>query len=104
MSKSASIDRVLAEVDRTADEIVAFAADLVRIPTINPPGDLYRECAEVIGTQLARGGFDVEYITATGRSEHTTTHPRVNVVGTRAGERPRPVIHLNGHFDVVPAG
>lgn len=104
MSKSASIDRVLEEVDRTADEIVAFAADLVRIPTINPPGDAYRECAEFIGGQLARCGFEIEYITADGRPEHTSTHPRVNVVGTRAGERPRPVIHLNGHFDVVPPG
>lgn len=104
MSKSASIDRVLEEVDRTADESVAFASDLVRIPTINPPGDAYRECAELIGAQLARCGFEIEYLTADGRPEHTATHPRVNVVGTRAGERPRPVIHLNGHFDVVPAG
>ena len=34
-----SIERILAEVDRAADEIVQFTADLVRIPTVNPPGD-----------------------------------------------------------------
>src|SRR5690606_12180743 len=27
-----------------------------------------------------------------------------NVVGTRPGRLPRPTVHLNGHFDVVPAG
>jgi succinyl-diaminopimelate desuccinylase len=28
----------------------------------------------------------------------------VNVVGLRAGRQPRPLVHFNGHFDVVPAG
>src|SRR6185295_3724778 len=49
-------------------------------------------------------GFDVEYFEADGRPEHTATHPRVNVVGRRVGAAPRPAVHLNGHFDVVPAG
>src|SRR4029079_1879246 len=35
---------------------------------------------------------------------HTTRHPRVNVVGHRSGRAARPLVHLNGHFDVVPAG
>ena len=51
-----------------------------------------------------RCGFDVEYIAADGRPEHTARHPRVNVVGARRGRAPRPLVHLNGHFDVVPAG
>src|ERR687887_35666 len=37
---AADTDRILAEVDRAADEIVAFTSDLVRIPTVNPPGDM----------------------------------------------------------------
>ena len=36
------VDRVLAEVESATDEIVAFAADLVRVPTLNPPGEAYR--------------------------------------------------------------
>ena len=35
------IDRIANEVDRATDEIVQFTRDLVRIPTINPPGDEY---------------------------------------------------------------
>ena len=35
------VDRVLAEVESATDEIVAFAGDLVRVPTLNPPGEAY---------------------------------------------------------------
>jgi succinyl-diaminopimelate desuccinylase len=104
MSSGSARDRVLAAVEASADEIVAFTSELVRIPTINPPGEAYPECASAIGTQLEACGFDVEYFEADGRPEHTETHPRVNVVGRRAGAAPRPAVHLNGHFDVVPAG
>jgi succinyl-diaminopimelate desuccinylase len=97
------VDRVLAEVDRAADEMVAFTADLVRIPTVNPPGDAYDACAHFLGDYLQRREFAVEYIAAEGRAEHTVRHPRVNVVGTRRGG-PGRVVHLNGHIDVVPAG
>jgi succinyl-diaminopimelate desuccinylase len=97
------IDRVLAEVDRAADEIVQYTTDLVRIPTVNPPGEEYEACAHFIGDDLKRRGFAVEYIAAEGLREHTTRHPRVNVVGARRGG-PGKVVHLNGHFDVVPAG
>ena len=98
------IDRVLAVVDDIADEIVDFTAALVRIPTVNPPGDAYNECAQLIGTRLATCGFTVDYVAAEGRPEHTQRHPRVNVVGLQRGKSDRPTVHLNGHFDVVPAG
>ena len=104
MSASPVIDRVVSEVDRAADEIVRFTADLVRIPTINPPGEAYEPCARLIGDRLTRGGFEVEYIVAEGRPEHTSRYPRVNVVGGRRGSSRGPVVHLNGHIDVVPAG
>jgi succinyl-diaminopimelate desuccinylase len=103
MSITGVVDRVVAEVDRAADEIVQYTVDLVRIPTVNPPGDAYDACAHFIGADLKRRGFDVEYIAAEGLPEHTPRFPRVNVVGSRRGG-PGPVVHLNGHFDVVPPG
>ena len=101
---SAVIDRVLLEVERAADEAVAFTSDLVRIPTINPPGEHYEDCARFIGATLEGLGFRTEYFAAEGRPEHTARYPRLNVVGTRAGLSAHPTVHLNGHFDVVPAG
>ena len=97
-------DRVQAEVDGLREEMVSFLVDLLRLPTVNPPGDLYEDCARLIGGRLQRQGFAVEYFEAEGRSEHTPDHPRLNVVGARAGEGKGPVVHINGHFDVVPAG
>ena len=100
---SALLDRVTAEVDRATDEIVQFTADLVRIPTVNPPGEDYEACAHFLGDFLQRRGFAIEYVAAEGRPEHTARHPRVNVIGSRRGGT-GPVVHLNGHIDVVPAG
>ncbi len=97
-------ERVLRIIDASSDELVAFAADLVRIPTVNPPGAHYADCAHCLGDRLARFGFDVEYLVADGRPEHSPAYPRVNVVGLRRGRAARPLVHLNGHLDVVPAG
>ena len=97
-------DQVLAEVEAARDEIVGFTADLIRIPTVNPPGDAYRECAALIGRRLGEVGLDVQYIEADGLPEHTAAHPRVNVVGRGVGTGAGKRIHLNGHFDVVPPG
>lgn len=96
--------RILTEVDALRDEMVAFLSDLIRIPTVNPPGEVYEDCALFIGEKLSSHGFEVEYFEAEGRPEHTAAHPRVNVVGARVGEAAGPVVHINGHFDVVPAG
>jgi succinyl-diaminopimelate desuccinylase len=104
MFDNAPVDRVLAAVEDAADEIVAFTTELIRVPTVNPPGQEYAACARLIGTQLDACGFDVEYHPAEGRPEHTSSHPRVNVVGLRRGRALRPILHLNGHMDVVPAG
>jgi len=91
---SAEHDRVLHEVDALTEEAVAFTAEMVRIPTVNPPGENYEDCARLIGRRLAGCGFAVEYHPAEGRPEHTPTHPRLNVVGSRRGEGPGPVVHL----------
>jgi succinyl-diaminopimelate desuccinylase len=97
-------DQVLTNVDAAADEIVDFTRELIRLPTVNPPGDGYADCAQLIGRRLTTFGFETTYFAAEGCPEHTTRHPRINVVGRRCGRATRPLVHLNGHFDVVPAG
>ena len=97
-------ERILASVDALSGELVDFAAELVRVPTVNPPGEHYEDCARVLGRRLQAHGFDVEFLTAAERPEHSAAYPRVNVLGSRDGVRPGPTLHLNGHLDVVPAG
>jgi succinyl-diaminopimelate desuccinylase len=38
-------DSVLRRLDDRRDELVALTRELVRIPTVNPPGDAYVPCA-----------------------------------------------------------
>lgn len=104
LSTATTIDRVITAAAGVTDEAVAFTAELIRVPTVNPPGDAYPDCARVIGRHLSAAGFDTAYFEAEGRPEHTAAHPRVNVVGRRPGRAARPCLHLNGHFDVVPVG
>ena len=86
------------------DELVALTRDLIRIPTVNPPGDVYTDCAEFLGRRLAARGFRVEYVRAEGAPGDSDRYPRTNVVARIEGREPGPCVHFNGHIDVVPAG
>lgn len=102
--RAALLDRLFARIDRRRDELVELARDLVRVPTVNPPGDAYAACAELIGRRLAGRGFRVEYPRATGTPGDSDRHPRVNVVARIEGRAPGACVHFNGHIDVVAAG
>jgi succinyl-diaminopimelate desuccinylase len=95
-------DRVLRAVDALVDEMVAFTQALVRIPTVNPPGQCYAQCAEFIAHKLGEFGYRVETLPAEGLAEHSAQYPRINVIGSLT--RAEPVLHFNGHYDVVPPG
>ena len=97
-------DLVLRQIETIADEMVSFLRGLTQLPTVNPPGDEYRSGANYIGNKLKEFGYEVQFITAEGRPEHTPQHPRINVIGRMTGNGPRPLLHFNGHFDVVPVG
>jgi succinyl-diaminopimelate desuccinylase len=87
-----------------ADEMVAFARELVAIPTVNPPGENYPACAELIGARLAEFNYEIAYVRPEALPEHTDRYPRVNVIGALNDSPERPRLHFNGHVDVVPAG
>jgi succinyl-diaminopimelate desuccinylase len=91
-------------IDGRRDELVALTQDLVRFPTVNPPGEAYRPCAEYIGRRLGRRGFEVQYVRAVGTPGDDERYPRINVIARRAGSRPGPCVHFNSHIDVVRTG
>lgn len=97
-------DAVCKSVETIGDEMISWLQDLIRIPTINPPGENYIAGAEFIGAKLKQLGYNTHYIAAEGLAEHTAAHPRVNVLGRMEGSKPKPTLHFNGHFDVVPVG
>jgi succinyl-diaminopimelate desuccinylase len=80
----------------TADdaELVSLAADLISIPSVNPPGDL-----EEIST------FIVDYLGDHGLTTETfEAEPGWPNIVTQLGDPSEgPTLVLNGHMDVVPA-
>jgi len=83
---------------------VLLTRDLVRIPTVNPPGNLYREICEFIGRRLTASGFECRLMRAEGTPGDSDLHPRWNVVARREGAAPGECVHFNGHTDVVEVG
>lgn len=97
---SAALDRVLQMIDQRADEIVQFAGDLIRQPSINPDlepnEDAERPAQEWLRDQFnASGAFsEVDYW------ELATNRP--NVVAVRKGSGGGRSLLWAAHTDVVP--
>jgi succinyl-diaminopimelate desuccinylase len=95
---------LIAAVAEREAEAVALTQDLIRIPTVNPPGDFYRDCIELIAARLAPRGFVIERIRAEGAPGDSDRYPRWNVIARREGAGSGPCVHFNSHIDVVEAG
>ena len=96
--------RLAAEVDARRDDLVALARDLIRIPTLNPPGLNYHEICAYLAARLEPLGFACEMVRAVGAPADSDRHPRWNLVARRNGARPGDCVHFNSHHDVVEVG
>ncbi|QPH52257.1 acetylornithine deacetylase/succinyl-diaminopimelate desuccinylase family protein [Pontivivens ytuae] len=91
-------------IEGRRDELIALTQDLVRMPTLNPPGRGYLEICEYLRDRLAPSGFAVEMVRAEGAPGDSDKYPRWNVVARREGVRPGECVHFNSHIDVVEVG
>ncbi|WP_315923443.1 acetylornithine deacetylase/succinyl-diaminopimelate desuccinylase family protein [Mesorhizobium sp. SP-1A] len=96
--------RLLQAVERRTDELVDLTAELIRFPTVNPPGEAYGPCAEYLAQRLRKSGFETEFIRGVGTPGDTDRYPRINMVARFDGRVPGPTVHFNSHIDVVEAG
>jgi succinyl-diaminopimelate desuccinylase len=101
---SQDLDAVMGLIDGRTDDLVELTRELIRFPTVNPPGEAYRPCAEFIGERLARRGFKVEYVRGEGAPGDSDRYPRTNVIARWEGSCPGPCVHFNSHIDVVQTG
>jgi succinyl-diaminopimelate desuccinylase len=97
-------DELFRRIEGKTDEVVALTRDLIRFPTVNPPGEGYAPCAEFLGRRLEARGFEVGYHRAEGAIGDSARYPRTNVVARLEGRGPGPCVHFNGHIDVVAPG
>ena len=88
--------QVAAFISSRSDEIFDFTCELIRTPSVNPPGD-ERAVSEIIMQRLAALGIDDRSIVA---AEATRPNVMAHVTGTAAGR----TLMLSGHIDTKPAG
>lgn len=97
-------ERILSEVAGRRDELVEVTQDLIRIPTLNPPGQLYREICDYLAARLESSGFVSSFVRAQDAPGDSDAWPRWNVVARRDGEHAGECVHFNSHTDVVEVG
>ncbi len=86
------------------DDLIALTQDLVRIPTLNPPGRDYLLICEYLDQRLKQHGFETRLIRAYGTPGDSAKYPRWNIVARREGTRRGETVHFNSHTDVVEVG
>jgi len=105
MSKAKSgdatrIGALLSWLQQRENEMAALLAELVAIPTENPPGKNYRACADLLESRLRQVGLECERLEAGEPKEGTGDSPVCLIATYGRGER---VLYFHGHYDVVPA-
>ncbi|MBP1450199.1 MAG: M20 family metallopeptidase [Thermoproteus sp.] len=84
---------------------VELLSSLVKIPTVNPPGERYLDFVQYAERLLKGLGLDTEVVevpksVVASICPECVDHPRY-ILLARLGE---PKVHFNGHYDVVPPG
>jgi succinyl-diaminopimelate desuccinylase len=98
------MNRLRDAIDDRRDQLVALTQDLIRIPTLNPPGRHYLDICEYLQARLSRQGWRCEMVRAAGSPGDSEAYPRWNIVARRQGARRGDCVHFNSHHDVVEVG
>src|SRR6478735_5247733 len=94
---------ILSAVAALEDELVELLQRMIRLPTINPPGQGYEAfVSELRGVLDGLGYATSVHLAPPDLAPLGEDLPRPNLIGRLQGDGP--VVHLNGHYDVVPVG
>ena len=101
-------DAVKAAVDELSGELVELLQALIRLPTVNPPGEGYEAFVGDFARRLDALGYATEVHRVPDEELATLAPfgnglPRPSLIATLT-QGDGPTVHLNGHYDVVPVG
>lgn len=101
-----------AYINAREKDLIELLGRLVRLPTVNPPGDHYDAITRLLAVELKAAGLAVrrprvpDALLRKALPREQWDKPRWNVLGRLAAPRgagPKPkTIHFNAHYDVVP--
>lgn len=95
---------ILAAVAARRQELIGLTQDLIRIPTLNPPGQHYRWICDYLAARLEAAGFTLQFIRAFAAPGDSDTFPRWNLIARIDSGLPGDCVHFNSHHDVVEVG
>lgn len=102
-----SSSRILVSVEKHRSWVIDILSKMVSIPTVNPPGRNFKEFVDYAENLLKELGMNVRVyevpkdVVAKNYPDYAD-YPRYILIA-RVGEG-EPIIHFNGHYDVVPPG
>jgi acetylornithine deacetylase/succinyl-diaminopimelate desuccinylase family protein len=82
------------------EEMAALLAELVAIPTENPPGNHYQACTDLLEQRIRGLSLECKRLGAAGGGEPRANDPASLLASYGSGERK---LYFHGHYDVVPA-
>lgn len=91
-------------IDGKRDDLVQLTQDLIRIPTLNPPGENYGAICNFLNKRLQASGFETQLIRAFDTPGDSERYPRWNIIARREGTSLGDCVHFNSHTDVVDVG
>src|SRR3954447_24447953 len=97
------MEAILAAVDELTDGLVALLQRMIRLATVNPPGEGYEAfVGDLRGVLDDYGYATAVHYAPTELAPLGQGRPRPNLIAKLGGDGP--LVHLNGHYDVVPVG
>jgi len=82
------------------EEMARAVAELVAIPSENPPGKNYRAVTTILENYIRRFGFDFKRLRPKTKARNVQESPACLLGEYGRGER---TLYFHGHYDVVPA-
>lgn len=101
------IDMLLSYMEANRTYAAGILSKLIEIPTVNPPGENYEKIVSFLESECKSAGLKTKkYITPQGvlkRFGIKGGSRRMSLVAERVAARKRKILHINCHYDVVPA-
>jgi len=100
------VEKIYTRIEHGKRALCALLQELVRIPTVNPPGDNYAEIVDLLHERCRELGMETSIVPVPKNEAvkvvpHADAYPRMNLIA-RWDVGAEKTVHFNAHFDVVP--
>ncbi|MFX1245510.1 MAG: M20 family metallopeptidase [Promethearchaeota archaeon] len=104
-AKQPSVEHVFKAVEQKRDRIINLLQELIKIPTVVPPGNNYADLVDFLEPQFENLGFTTERVIVPDEHIKAIPYPlegpRINLVATREHGK-KEAVTIYAHMDVVP--